>query len=54
MSEMITPPSSFTATLAFGLFVGTFLATAVTKSLAVFVVGIAMTLFITRAVIGVD
>jgi hypothetical protein len=48
----MNPPSSFIAVVAFGLFVGTFFATAASKSLAVFVVGLTMTLFITRAMIG--
>ena len=52
MSEMTTP-ASFIASVVLLLFIGTIVATVKTESLMVFIVGMAMTLFIPRAMIGV-
>ena len=52
MSEMKTP-ASFIAAASFGMFIGTFVLTAATRSAVVFIVGMAMTMGLTRAMIGV-
>lgn len=51
MSEMTTPVK-FIAATALTLFVGTVVATAATKSIVVFVVGIAASMVLPRAMIG--
>lgn len=51
MSEMRTP-AKFIASVSLVLIIGTFAATAITKSFVVFVAGIAGSLFIPRAMIG--
>jgi len=52
MSEMTTPPK-FIAAASIGLFIGTIVATAATESLVVFVVSLALTLGMSRAMIGI-
>ena len=52
MSEMTTPPKFIAATVIV-LFFGTIVMTAATKSLVVFIVGLAMMLFLSRSMIGV-
>lgn len=54
MSKIITPPSEFIAAVAFGLLVGTIIATIATESLVVLVGGLALSMFSARAMIGVD
>lgn len=52
MSEMRTPPK-FIAAVALVLFIGTIVVTIATESLVSFLVGIALAMFVPRAMIGV-
>jgi F0F1-type ATP synthase assembly protein I len=52
MSEMTTPPK-FIAATSVGLFIGTFVATWASESLVVFIVGLGLTMGLSRAMIGI-